>query len=145
MIHRIHIINGPNLNLLGRREREIYGSISFETYFRELKKKYPDIHLDYTQTNHEGVIIDLLHQIGFESDTGIILNAGGLSHTSISLRDAVTTIEVPVVEVHISDIYKRELFRHHSFLTDVCVANFIGMGLEGYDKAIEYLSGFKRP
>ena len=139
MIKRIHIINGPNLNLLGKREPEIYGSVSFETHFKEIKKKYADLHFDYTQSNHEGVIIDLLHQIGFESDIGIILNAGGLSHTSISLRDAVSSIDAPVVEVHISDIYQREPFRHHSYLTDVCVAHFIGKGLEGYDMGVEYL------
>ena len=144
MIQRIHIINGPNLNLLGKREPEIYGSISFESYFKEIKKKYDDIHFDYTQSNHEGVIIDLLHQIGFESGIGIILNAGGLSHTSVSLRDAVSSIDAPVVEVHISDIYQREPFRHHSFLNDVCVAHFIGKGLQGYDLAVEYLMNHQK-
>ena len=139
MITHIHIVNGPNLNLLGKREPEIYGSISFEEYFETLIHKYPGVELKYFQTNHEGMIIDYLHQHGFAGNTGMILNAGGLSHTSISLRDAVSAIEVPVIEVHISDIYEREIFRHLSFLTDVCAANFIGLGLQGYDAAIEYL------
>ncbi|MEP6795478.1 MAG: type II 3-dehydroquinate dehydratase [Saprospiraceae bacterium] len=139
MLTQIHIINGPNLNLLGKREPEIYGSTSFEEYLEELKKKYPDVELNYFQSNHEGAIIDYLHQNGFSADTGIILNAGGLSHTSISLRDAVSSIEVPVIEVHISDIHKRETFRQHSFLTEVCATNFIGLGLKGYDWAIDFL------
>ncbi|MBK9984914.1 MAG: 3-dehydroquinate dehydratase [Saprospiraceae bacterium] len=138
MINRIHIINGPNLNLLGKREPEIYGSLTFEDYFEELKKKYPDVELKYFQSNHEGAIIDYLHKYGFEENFGFILNAGGLSHTSISLRDAVSSIETPVIEVHISDIHKREAFRQHSYLTDVCVSNFIGLGLKGYDWAIDY-------
>ena len=140
MIHRIHIINGPNLNLLGRREPEIYGSTSFEIYFEDLKKKFPAIELVYFQSNHEGVLIDYLQQHGFEPGTGIILNAAGLSHTSISLRDAVVAVEVPVVEVHISDTSKREPFRQFSFLTDVCVSHVIGKGLEGYEIAISQLS-----
>lgn len=138
MISRIHIINGPNLNLLGKREPEIYGSKSFDDYFEELKKKYPGLELHHFQSNHEGAIIDYLHNYGFEVNLGFILNAGGLSHTSISLRDAVSSIEAPVIEVHISDIHKREAFRQHSFLTDVCVTNFIGLGLKGYDWAIDY-------
>ncbi|MEP6646777.1 MAG: type II 3-dehydroquinate dehydratase [Saprospiraceae bacterium] len=138
MVSRIHIINGPNLNLLGKREPEIYGTKSFEEYFQELKDKYPHVELEYLQTNHEGVIIDYLHHHGFAANAGIILNAGGLSHTSVSLRDAISSIETFVIEVHISDIYKREEFRHHSFLTDVCVAHFIGFGLEGYEMGIEY-------
>ncbi|MEO6133050.1 MAG: type II 3-dehydroquinate dehydratase [Saprospiraceae bacterium] len=139
MVSKIHIINGPNLNLLGKREPEIYGTKSFEVYFEELKAKYPHVELDYLQTNHEGVIIDYLHQHGFAANTGIILNGGGLSHTSVSVRDAVSSIETLVIEVHISDIYKREEFRHHSFLTEVCATHFIGYGLEGYEMAIEYL------
>jgi len=144
LINRIYIINGPNLNLLGLREPEIYGSKSFESYFKELKKKYPEVEIEYFQSNHEGGIIDYLHKHGFESETGIILNAGGLSHTSISLRDAVEAIETPVIEVHISDIYRRESFRKNSFLMDVCIANFIGKGLEGYDMAIEYFLALQK-
>jgi len=139
MIQRILIINGPNLNLLGRREPEVYGSVSFETYFEEIKNKFPETRLDYFQSNHEGALIDYLHQNGFSENTGIILNAGGLSHTSISLRDAVSAIDIPVVEVHISDIYHREPFRQLSYLTDVCAAHFIGKGLDGYRMAIEFL------
>lgn len=141
MINRIHILNGPNLNLLGKREPEIYGSISFEEYFEELKKKYPGGLLHYFQSNHEGALIDYLHKYGFEENVGFILNAGGLSHTSISLRDAVSSIEAPVIEVHISDTHKREAFRQHSFLTEVCVTHFIGLRLKGYDWAIDYFLG----
>ncbi len=139
MINSIHIINGPNLNLLGRREQAIYGSVSFEEYFTELKRAFPDIRLRYFQSNHEGHLIDYLHQYGFENQTGFILNAGGLTHTSIVLRDAVAAIESPTVEVHISNIYKRESFRWKSYLKDVCATHFIGLGLEGYRKGIDYL------
>lgn len=139
MLDKIHILNGPNLNLLGKREPSVYGSTSFEEYFETLIARYPGISLTCMQTNHEGVLIDQLHQIGFEKNTGIILNAGGLSHTSISLRDAIASIANPVVEVHISDIYKREPFRWHSYLTAVCAAHFTGHGLDGYQKAIDFL------
>lgn len=139
MVKKIHILNGPNLNLLGRREPDVYGSVSFDSFLETLKTGYPSIQLEYMQTNHEGVIIDYLHQYGFEETTGFILNAGGLSHTSIALRDAVASIRTPVVEVHISDIYKRESFRWHSYLTEVCAAHYTGHGLEGYRMALEYL------
>ncbi len=139
MIERIHIINGPNLNLLGKREPEIYGSVSFETYLEELKSKYPQVDLFYFQSNHEGLIIDYLQIQGVEKNTGIILNAAGLSHTSISIRDTVTFISAPVIEVHISDVFKREPFRWHSYLTDVCAAHFIGKGMDGYRMAIDFL------
>ncbi|MBP6679811.1 MAG: 3-dehydroquinate dehydratase [Saprospiraceae bacterium] len=139
MIDNIHILNGPNLNLLGKREPAVYGATSFEEYFETLKTKYPGIALTCMQTNHEGVLIDQLHHLGFEKNTGIILNAGGLSHTSISLRDAVASIVNPVVEVHISDIYKRESFRWHSYLTAVCASHFTGYGLDGYRLAIDFL------
>ena len=117
--------------------------MSFDTFFANLKKEYPDVVMQYMQTNHEGVIIDYLHAHGFSEQTGFILNAGGLSHTSISLRDAVTSILAPTVEVHISDIYKREPFRWHSYLTVVCKAHFIGLGLDGYRKAAEFLLALK--
>ncbi len=139
MIDTIHIIHGPNLNLLGRREREIYGLVSFETYFQTLQDNFPKIRLHYFQSNHEGHLIDYLHQYGFEPNTGLILNAGGLTHTSVSLRDAVAAIDTPTIEVHITDIFKREPFRWHSYLTDVCAAHFIGYGLEGYQKGVDYL------
>jgi 3-dehydroquinate dehydratase-2 len=139
MIERIHIINGPNLNMLGKREPEIYGSVSFGTYFEELKKKYHGVELHYFQSNHEGLIIDYLQIHGVEKNVGIILNAAGLSHSSISIRDAVTFIPAPVIEVHISDIFKREPFRWHSYLNDVCAAHFIGKGMDGYRMAVDFL------
>lgn len=141
MIRNIYIINGPNLNLIGRREKDIYGSISFESYFEQLRDAFPDVALHYFQTNHEGQIIDELHRIGFDPDTGIILNAGGLSHTSIVLRDAVASINAPVVEVHISNIYAREPFRWQSYLTEKCAAHYIGHGLEGYRMGVAFLVG----
>lgn len=139
MIDKIHILNGPNLNLLGKREPAVYGTTSFEEYFETLIAKYPGIALTCMQTNHEGILIDQLHQFGFEKNTGIILNAGGLSHTSISLRDAVASITNPVVEVHLSNIYKREPFRWHSYLTAVCVPHYTGYDLDGYRMAIDFL------
>jgi len=143
LIRNIHIINGPNLNLLGKREPEVYGTMSFETFLESLKRDYPNVDLNYMQTNHEGVIIDYLHAHGFDEQTGLILNAGGLSHTSISIRDAVSSITTPVVEVHISNIYKRESFRWHSYLTEVCSTHFIGHGLDGYKKAMDFLLASK--
>ncbi len=137
MRKKVSIINGPNLNLLGRREPEIYGSQSFEDYFTLLQEKYTAIDLYYFQTNHEGDIIDKLHEVGFDFD-GIILNAGGYTHTSIAIADAIKGIETIVVEVHISNIYEREIFRHHSFIKEVSVKSIIGKGLAGYDEAIEH-------
>lgn len=134
----ILIINGPNLNLLGKRETEIYGDKSFEEYYQELLIAFPDLDLQYYQSNHEGFIIDKLHELGF-SGAGIILNAGAYSHTSIAIADAVKAIESRVVEVHISDIFKREEFRKHSYLTEVCDHHIIGRGLVGYQQAIQYL------
>ncbi len=139
MIQKIHIINGPNLNLLGRRDPEVYGSVSFTTYLEDLHKKYPEGLLHYFQTNHEGAIIDYLHQVGFDEGTGIILNAGGYTHTSIALRDAINAISAPVVEVHISNIYERESFRSVNYLKEKCIASFVGEGLDGYRKAIDHL------
>ncbi|MDG2448250.1 MAG: 3-dehydroquinate dehydratase [Saprospiraceae bacterium] len=137
MRKKVSIINGPNLNLLGRREPEIYGSQSFEDYFTLLQEKYTAIDLYYFQTNHEGDIIDKLHEVGFDYD-GIILNAGGYTHTSIAIADAIKGIETIVVEVHISNIYEREKYRHHSFIKEVSVKSIIGKGLAGYDEAIEH-------
>lgn len=132
----IAIINGPNLNLLGRRQPEIYGSTSFEDYFIQLREKFPKTILHYFQSNHEGHLIDKIHEFGFDFD-GIILNAGAYTHSSIALRDAVSSIKTPVVEVHISDISKREEFRQYSFIEDVALESIIGKGLAGYDLAIE--------
>lgn len=140
-IRRIHIVNGPNLNLLGRREPEIYGSQTFEEYLSGIRGDFPDIELQYFQSNHEGALIDYLHKHGFDDQTGIILNSGGLTHTSVSLRDAVAAIPAPVIEVHISDIYNREPFRAHSFLTDVCKESIVGEGMDGYASGIRLLVG----
>ncbi|UXP34001.1 type II 3-dehydroquinate dehydratase [Reichenbachiella agarivorans] len=135
---KILIMNGPNLNLLGKREPEIYGSQTFEEYFEELKGAFPAVDLEYFQSNHEGYMIDKIHEVGFAYD-GIILNAGGYTHTSVALADAVKGVTTPVIEVHISNIMEREVFRHHSYLTPVCTAHFIGLGLKGYQMAIEHL------
>lgn len=139
MLKHIHIVNGPNLNLIGKRELSIYGNVPFESYLEELRKDFPDIDIAYFQSNHEGDLIDYLHQHGYAGNTGIILNAAGLTHTSISLRDAVAAIDVDVVEVHISDISKREDFRKHSFISEVAAHHIIGKGLPGYKEAIEWL------
>jgi 3-dehydroquinate dehydratase-2 len=135
----ILIINGPNLNLLGKREPEIYGSQSFEEYFEALVSKYSDVaSLSYYQSNHEGFLIDKLQEVGYGID-GIVLNAGGYTHTSVALADCVTAISTPVIEVHISDITKREPFRKHSYLEAVCKNSIMGFGLKGYDMAIDFL------
>lgn len=136
---RILILNGPNLNLLGRREPEIYGSQSFEDYFEELKKRFSEHELEYFQTNHEGALIDKLHEVGFSYD-GVVFNPGAYTHTSIALRDAIAGIESPVFEVHISNLAEREDFRQVSYVKDVCVGSINGMGLEGYAVAVERLS-----
>jgi 3-dehydroquinate dehydratase-2 len=133
---RIIIINGPNLNLLGKREPEVYGSKSFEDYFSGLQKKYGDITLEYFQSNVEGEIINKLHESGFSSD-GIILNAGGYTHTSVAIADAVAAIKTPVVEVHISNIHAREEYRHTSLLAKNCKGIITGFGLDSYRLAIE--------
>lgn len=135
---RIMIINGPNLNLLGKREPEIYGHESFEESFANMQLNFPTVSLHYFQSNHEGEIIDKIHEVGF-SYQGIILNAGAFTHTSIAIADAISAIEVPVVEVHISNVYERENFRHRSFLSSRCVGVIVGLGLKGYDLAIRYL------
>ncbi|MFN0276565.1 MAG: type II 3-dehydroquinate dehydratase [Chitinophagales bacterium] len=134
---KIIIINGPNLNLLGTREPEIYGSESFEDYFTLLRAKYPTVDLHYFQSNIEGSIIDKIQETGFLFD-GIILNAGGYSHTSISIADAISAVKTPVVEVHISNTFAREEFRHKDVLTAKCKGLIAGLGLRGYSLAIEY-------
>lgn len=134
---KIIIINGPNLNLLGKREPSIYGSHSFEEYFMELKEKYDSIYLEYYQSNIEGELINKIHEIGFEYDA-IILNAGAYTHTSIAIADAIAAVKTPVYEVHISNVYAREEFRHKSHLSRVCKGILVGLGLQGYDLAIHY-------
>ncbi len=133
---QILIINGPNLNRLGTRKPEVYGSLSMAQILLDIQRTWPDVHFVYKQSNHEGDLIDWIQ--AFEGD-GIVLNAGGYSHTSVALRDAVEECEKPVVEVHISDITKREPFRQISLLTDVCARTVMGQGTDGYKKAVEYL------
>ncbi|GAB7256619.1 type II 3-dehydroquinate dehydratase [uncultured Polaribacter sp.] len=133
---KIIIINGPNLNLLGKREPEIYGSKSFEDYFRELQLKFDNIELFYFQSNVEGELINKLHEVGFTYD-GIILNAAAYTHTSVGLGDAIKGIETPVIEVHISNIHAREKFRQHSFISPNANGVLFGFGLKGYDLAIQ--------
>jgi 3-dehydroquinate dehydratase-2 len=134
----IQIINGPNLNLLGVREKSIYGDTGFETYLTELQKRYPAITLSYYQSNIEGEIINKLHEVGFNYD-GIILNAGAYTHTSVAIADAIAGITTPVIEVHISNVYKREEFRHTSMLARNCKGVIAGFGLDSYRLAVESL------
>lgn len=136
---RLQIINGPNLNLLGRREPTIYGSEGFESYLEELRRRYPEHELAYFQSNIEGELIDKLHEVGF-SFNGIILNAGAYTHTSIALHDAIRAIETPVVEVHISNVHQREPFRHVSILSAACQGVILGFGLDSYRLAVEALT-----
>jgi 3-dehydroquinate dehydratase II len=135
---KIQIINGPNLNLLGVREEDIYGSRDFENYFEALTKRYPGVELHYFQSNIEGELINKLHNVGF-SFTAVIFNAGAYTHTSVALHDAIAAIKTPVVEVHISNIYAREEFRHKSLITSKCIGLISGFGLTGYDMAIDYI------
>ena len=133
---RILILNGPNLNLLGKREPEIYGTLSFKEYLQQLRERFPQHELSYVQSNHEGVLIDKLQEADGNYDA-VVMNPGGYAHTSIALADCIRAISIPVVEVHISDISKREPFRRHSFSAEACVKCIMGLGLEGYAKAIE--------
>ncbi|MAD58956.1 MAG: type II 3-dehydroquinate dehydratase [Flammeovirgaceae bacterium] len=134
---KLIIVNGPNLNLLGIREKEIYGGTSFEEYFQTIKDKFSNIDLEFFQSNHEGELIEKIQEIGFSYD-GIIINAGGFTHTSVALRDAIASVETPAIEVHISNILTREEFRKKSFLSDVCKGIISGLGLKGYEFAIDY-------
>jgi 3-dehydroquinate dehydratase II len=134
------IINGPNLNLLGKREPSIYGAQTFEEYFEDLKAAYPQVNLHYFQSNHEGALIDKIHEVGFTFD-GIIINAGAYTHTSIAIADAIGAISAPVLEVHISNIHAREAYRHHSYLGAKCVGSIVGLGLKGYRLAVAYFVG----
>lgn len=134
---KIQIINGPNLNLLGRREPSVYGNQSFEDFLKELRTRFPDVALDYFQSNVEGEIINKLHDVGFSYD-GIILNAGAYTHTSVAIHDAIGSIKTPVVEVHISNIHAREEFRHTSLITSKCAGMLTGFGLEGYAMAVVF-------
>jgi len=133
---RIQIINGPNLNLLGKREPGVYGDQSFESYLEQLRAHYSDVEILYFQSNHEGDIIDKIQETGFSVD-GIVLNAGAYTHTSIAIADAIKAVTTPVIEVHISNVFKREEFRHHSWLSPVCKGCIAGFGLHSYRLAIE--------
>ncbi|MFM1999787.1 MAG: hypothetical protein RL204_1734 [Bacteroidota bacterium] len=138
MNKRFIIINGPNLNLLGKRETTVYGEKDFETFFIALRKSYEEVHLDYFQSNVEGELINKLHEVGFSYD-GIIMNPGGYSHTSVALRDAISAIKSPVIEVHISNIHAREEFRHQSLTAFACVGVISGFGLWSYEMALQFL------
>lgn len=133
---KITIINGPNLNLLGKREVEIYGTQTFEDYFNSLKSKFPNVEFNYFQSNVEGELINKLHEIGFSAD-GIIINAGAYTHTSVAIADAIAGIKSPVIEVHISNVFAREDYRHVSFLGKHCKGSISGFGLKGYELAIK--------
>ncbi|MBW3519426.1 type II 3-dehydroquinate dehydratase [Flavobacterium sp. NKUCC04_CG] len=135
---RILILNGPNLNLLGTREPNIYGSQDFQSYFEQLKSSFPQVELLYYQSNIEGELIDKLHECGFSYD-GIVFNAAAYTHSSIALADAISAITSPVIEVHISNTFARESFRHHSYISPVCTGVLVGFGLDGYKLAITSL------
>lgn len=133
---RIQIINGPNLNLLGVREPDVYGSTGFETYLADLRKQYPQTEIEYFQSNVEGTLVDKIHEVGFSFD-GIVLNAGAYTHTSVALLDAIKAVSTPVIEVHISNVHQREAFRHHSMISAGCKGVICGFGLDSYRLAIE--------
>ena len=138
---KILLINGPNLNLLGIREQSIYGNKSFENYFETLQNEYPDIEMEYYQSNVEGELINKIHERGFTSD-GIIINAGAYTHTSVAIRDAISGVKTPVVEVHISNILTRESFRHESIIGPACVGSIMGFGLDSYRLGIEAIKKY---
>lgn len=140
---RIQIINGPNINLLGKREPSIYGAVSFEDYLVTLRALYPDVQIDYYQSNIEGEMINKIHEIGFSND-GIVLNAGAYTHTSIALQDAIRAVTTPVIEVHISNVHTREEFRHKSMISCACMGVICGFGLDSYRLAIEALLHVKK-
>ena len=132
---KILILNGPNLNLLGVSEPGIYGSNSFESFLPQLKAKFPEVEIEYYQSNIEGEMINKIHEVGFSYD-GIVLNAGAYTHTSVALHDAIAAIKTPVIEVHISNVHQREEFRHHSYISSVASGIIIGFGLKGYEMAV---------
>ena len=132
---RIEIINGPNLNLTGRREPEVYGTTTMEQYLEGLRSRYPDVQVGYYQSNVEGELIDRIQQVGYEAD-GLVVNLGGYSHTSVALRDALLAVTAPAVEVHLSNIFAREDYRHHSLVTSACLGMITGLGLRGYELAL---------
>ena len=134
----IEIINGPNLNLTGRREPEIYGTVTMEQYLDELRQSFPEVQIGYYQSNVEGEIINRIQEVGFNADS-IIINAGGYSHTSVAIHDAIAAVPAPAIEVHLSNIFAREEYRHHSLLTSACRGIICGLGLKGYKLAVSAL------
>ena len=138
---RIQIINGPNLNLLGKREPTVYGNQTFEAYLVELKAQNSEVEIDYFQSNSEGELIDKIHEVGFSYD-GIVLNAGAYTHTSIAIADAIRAITVPVLEVHISNVFSRETYRHHSYLSEACKGCIVGFGMDSYRLAVNAILHF---
>ncbi len=134
------VINGPNLNLLGTREKSVYGDQSFDDYFRKLGEMFPEHEIGFFQSNVEGELINKLHEVGFEYQ-GIVLNAGGYTHTSVALADAIAAITTPVIEVHISNVHAREDFRHHSMISKNCIGVIAGFGTHSYTLAMEYFTG----
>ena len=135
---RIEIINGPNLNLTGRREPEVYGTVTMEQYLDTLRAQFPEVEISYFQSNVEGELIDRIQQVGFRYD-GLIVNLGGYSHTSVALRDALLAVPAPKIEVHLSNIFAREDYRHHSLVTSACRGMVCGLGLKGYEMALRSL------
>ncbi len=140
---KILIINGPNLNLLGRREPDIYGHASFDDYLQQLRQRYPEVEVHYYQSNVEGLLIDEMQRVGFHFD-GIVLNAGAYTHTSVALHDCIRAITCPVIEVHISNVHQREAFRHTSLISAACKGVICGFGLDSYRLAVEALLEMKR-
>ncbi|MCY4171885.1 MAG: type II 3-dehydroquinate dehydratase [Bacteroidetes bacterium] len=139
MKHHILILNGPNLNLLGQREPDQYGDISLDTLEQKLRAEFSDVELSFYQSNHEGDLVDRLHEGHRSGLSGIVFNPGAYTHTSVALRDAVKAIATPVIEVHLSNIYSREPFRHFSYLAPVCVGQISGLGMAGYSLAVRWL------
>jgi 3-dehydroquinate dehydratase-2 len=137
---KLIIINGPNLNLLGKREPEVYGSTTFEDYFKKLQQKFPDVELEYYQSNIEGELIGKIQEVGFDYD-GIVLNAAAYTHTSVGIGDAVKAVETPVIEVHISNTHQREEYRHVSFISPAAKGVILGFGLQSYDLAVQSFLG----
>lgn len=135
---KILILNGPNINLLGQREPSIYGDQSFDAFFEELQTAFPEVSLITFQSNHEGALIDKIHEVGFDYD-GIVLNAGAYTHTSIALHDALRAVHAPAIEVHISNVHQRESFRHHSCIASACIGVICGFGLDSYRLAVQAL------
>lgn len=140
---KLAIINGPNLNLLGTREKDIYGQSSFEEFYKLLQRKFPHVELLYYQSNVEGELINKLHEVGFSYD-GIIINAGGYTHTSVAIADAIAAINTPVIEVHVSNIFAREDFRHVSYLGKNCIGSISGFGLQSYELAVQFFANDKK-